>query len=125
MPSDPHFEVSVNTAANLLRTRLWGDIDGPCMHACVDEIERLLPSLGTNFKSFTDLSGLRSMDTACIPDTERMMDLCRKRGVSLVVRVIPDRSKDIGFSILSLFHYSHKVHIVTCPTLAEGERALA
>jgi hypothetical protein len=39
--------------------------------------------------------------------------------------VIPDPRKDIGFNILSLFHYRHDIHIVTCETLEEAKRALA
>jgi len=45
-------------------------------------------------------------------------------GVELVVRVIPDPHKDIGFNILSLFHYRRRVRIVTCPTLEEAMKAL-
>ncbi len=54
----------------------------------------------------------------------RVKELIREKGVALVVRVVPKRSKDIGFNILSLFHYPQKVHIVTCATLAEAEQAL-
>lgn len=120
-----NFEVSVNTTANLLRVSLRGTIDAKCMKACVDEVARQLPELRTNFKSFTDLSNIQSMDTACIPEVERLMNLCRDKGVNTIVRLIPKRSKDIGFSILSLFHYPKKVRIVTCETLTEAERALA
>jgi len=125
MARTPNFEVSVNTTANLLRVRLSGAIDVKCMKACVDEVARQLPELHASFKSFTDLSGIQSMDTDCVPEVERMMDLCREKGVATVARVIPKRSKDVGFSILSLFHYPKKVHIVTCATLAEAERALS
>jgi ABC-type transporter Mla MlaB component len=125
MARTPNFEVSVNVTTNLLRVRLSGSIDAKCMKACVDEVASQLPSLKTGFKSYTDLSGILSMDTDCVPEVERLMDLCREKGVDTVVRVIPKRSKDIGFSILSLFHYPKKVHIVTCPTVAEVERALA
>jgi ABC-type transporter Mla MlaB component len=125
MARTPNFEVSTNTTANLLRICLNGAIDAKCMKACVDEVARQLPTLHTNFKSFTDLSGIQSMDTDCVPEVERMMDLCRDKGVSTVVRLIPKHSKDVGFNILSFFHYPKKVHIVTCATAAEAERALA
>ena len=124
MARTPNFEVSVNLTTNLLRVRLSGSIDAPCMKACVDEIARQLPALQASFKSYTDLSGIQSMDTACVPEVERMMDLCREKGVAIVVRVIPKHSKDVGFNILSLFHYPKKVRILTCPTVAEAERAL-
>jgi ABC-type transporter Mla MlaB component len=125
MARTPNFEVSVNPTTNLLRVRLSGSIDAPSMKACVDEVALQLPSLRAGFKSYTDLSGILAMDTACVPEVERMMDLCRDQGVGTVVRVIPQRSKDVGFNILSLFHYPKKVRIITCPTVAEAERALA
>jgi len=53
------------------------------------------------------------------------MDLLNKQGVSTVVRVIPDPRKDIGFNILSLFHYRPDVQIVTCETLEEAMKVLA
>jgi len=120
----PNFEVSANSTVNLLRTRLSGDIDAKTMKACVDEIALQLPALRADFKVFTDLSGIKTMDTACVPEVERMMDLCRDKGVGTVVRVVPKRSKDVGFNILSLFHYPKKVHVLTCATVAEAERAL-
>jgi len=125
MARTPHFETSANTSANLLRIRLSGDIDAKCMQACVNEVAQLASTLTPNFKVFTDLSGIQSMDTACVPEVERLMDLCREKGVNRVVRLIPKRSKDVGFSILSLFHYPKQVHIVTCATQAEAERALS
>ena len=32
--------------------------------------------------------------------------------------------KDIGFGILSIFHYARRVRVVTCETRAEAERVL-
>jgi anti-anti-sigma regulatory factor len=84
-----------------------------------------LPNLTKGFKILTDLSGLNSMDALCVSELKRMMDLCRKSGVGTVARVIPDPAKDIGFNILSLFHYRDKVHVLTFQTLAEAEQALA
>ena len=46
-------------------------------------------------------------------------------GVAEVVRVIPDPQKDIGLNILSVFHYSRRVRIVTCESLAEAEELFA
>jgi hypothetical protein len=43
----------------------------------------------------------------------------------MVVRIIPDPRKDIGLSIMSVFHYRRGVRIVTCETLAEALSALA
>ncbi|MFT3868273.1 MAG: STAS domain-containing protein [Nibricoccus sp.] len=124
MPRTPNFEVTVNTAANQVRIHLSGDIDASSMKACVDEVARLGATVSQGFKVLTDLGGIKSMDASCVPEVERLMDLCRDQGVDTIVRVIPKRSKEIGFNILSLFHYPKSVKIVTCNTLAEAERAL-
>jgi hypothetical protein len=65
------------------------------------------------------------MDTECLTYIRSSMDILNKKGVAMVVRVIPDPQKDIGFNILSLFHYRHDVQIVTCGTLEEAMSALA
>jgi hypothetical protein len=64
------------------------------------------------------------MDLDCVPPLEGLMDLCRQAGVAMVVRVIPDPHKDIGFNILSVFHYPRRVKIVTCETMEEAQSAL-
>jgi anti-anti-sigma factor len=125
MAKPSNFEVTTNGTANLLRIRLSGNIDAASMQACVDAVASSLPALTTGFNVLTDLSGIKSMDAACVAHVERLMDLCRDKGVATVVRVIPKRSKDVGFNILSLFHYPKNVRIVTCPTPAEAERALS
>jgi len=53
------------------------------------------------------------------------MDLINQRGVSLIVRVIPDPAKDIGLNILTIFHYPRQPRIITCQKLAEAIQQLA
>jgi ABC-type transporter Mla MlaB component len=124
MKNDDRYSVSADVGKNLLSVRLLGDIDPDCMQACVDQIVSQLPNLTKGFTTLTDLSGLNWMDTRCVSEVERMMDLCRKAGVSTVARVIPDQSKDIGFNILSLFHYRNKVHVLTFQSLAEAQKVI-
>jgi len=71
-----------------------------------------------------DLTELQSMDVACAPHIEKAMDICNEKGASMVVRVIPDPHRDIGLQIMSYFHYSGDVQIVTCETLAQAEEIL-
>jgi anti-anti-sigma regulatory factor len=85
----------------------------------------MLAQVRPGFAVLADLSGLEAMDVECGPHIAKIMDLCKARGVSLVVRVMPDPKKDIGLNILSLVHYRGKVKIVTCATRAEAEHALA
>jgi hypothetical protein len=89
------------------------------------QLPALLDQLPTGFRLLSDLSGLESMDPASLTQIKSSMDVLNQRGVSMVVRVIPDPSKDIGLNILSLFHYHRGIRIVTCATMVEATAALA
>ena len=41
-----------------------------------------------------------------------------------MVRIVPDPKKDIGFQVMSYFHYGPDVNIVTCENMDEAMRAL-
>lgn len=101
-------------------------------HVGPEELEKanaklpaLLDRLPSGFRLLSDLSKLKSMDPACLAYIKTNMDLLNKRGVSKVVRVIPDPHKDIGLNILSLFHYRRGIPIVTCETMEEAMTVLA
>ena len=118
------YQVGVDKSKNLLRITYAERVGAEDTKRVEVEIPLLLAEVRAGFRLLTDLSRLESMDLACVPYIKRMMDLCNKKGVELVVRVIPDPQKDIGFNILSLFHYRRRVRIVTCPTLEEALKAL-
>ena len=48
-----------------------------------------------------------------------------EHGVELVIRVVPDPTKDIGFNIISRFHYQHSPRTVICETIAEAATLLS
>ena len=118
------FQVEVDKSKNLLKISYAQHVGPEDTKGVVEKAPTLLPDLRPGFRLLTDLSGLESMDLACVPYIKRMMDVCNKKGVEEVVRVIPDPQKDIGLSILSLFHYRRRVRIVTCTTLEEAMKAL-
>ena len=119
------FKVEVDKSKNLLKITYAQHV-GPEDTKHVEETipPLLLADLRPGFRLLTDLSSLESMDLACVPYIKRMMDVCNKKGVEMVVRVIPDPQKDIGLNILSLFHYRRRVRIVTCATHEEAMKAL-
>ena len=114
-----------DSASNLLKLSFTGRVGGDEAKSCAQEIEVLLEEAKPGFGLLTDLSALESMDLACVPYLEHTMDCCTKKGIETVVRVIPDARKDIGFNILSLFHYDRRVRIVTCETMQEALNILA
>ncbi len=101
-------------------------------HVGPDETERALTdirlALGRiepGFRLLADLIQLQSMEISCAPHIETAMDLFNKRGVSEIIRIIPDPRRDIGLQIMSYFHYSGDVRIVTCETVDEAMNLLA
>jgi len=92
---------------------------------CFEKIQKILTAFHPGFRLLADFTQMVSMDASCTPYLEQIMDLCSEKGVALVVRIIPDPRKDIGFNIMSLFHYAREVIIVTCTNREEAARALA
>jgi len=72
----------------------------------------------------TDMGRLDSISVDCGVEIGKTMEKCDQKGVGLIVRVIPDPKKDIGLSILSLFHYSRRPRAVTCENMLEAAKLL-
>ncbi len=85
------------------------------------QVQKILPELKKGFILLTDMSSLERMDLSARVFIEKAMDLLNKSGVSKVIRIIPDQKKDIGFNIMSLFHYSTGVPMHTYKSYQEAE----
>ncbi len=118
------YQAEIDKGRNLLRIRYAQHVTPEETKRWTEELKLMLTEVQPGFRLLTDLSELDSMDLACVPHIKAAMDLCNRKGVETVVRVIPDPQKDIGLNILSLFHYRRRVHIVTCETMAEAMKAL-
>lgn len=116
--------VEIDQPQNLLIIRYVGSVRPEEAEQCLGEVQAALPKMQTAFQLLADLSELEVMDVACAPHIEKAMDLCNERGISAVVRVIPDPKRDIGLQIMSYFHYGADVRIVTCETLTEAREIL-
>ncbi|MGB7768000.1 MAG: hypothetical protein WBN22_04000 [Verrucomicrobiia bacterium] len=79
-----------------------------------EDLATQLAEMSPGFRLLADFSDLESMGLDCEPWLGRMMELIGRAGVGLVVRIIPDPSKDIGMNILTVFHYPHRPRVVTC-----------
>jgi hypothetical protein len=82
-------------------------------------LEDLLAPLSKGFILISDFSGLMEMDFACWRPIAMMMEKMVQAGVSEVIRVMEDSSKDIGCSILASFHYPHNLRVQIRDNLAE------
>ena len=119
------FSVELDLPRRLLNMTYTHDVGSAEARFCVEEVRALLVNLQSGFRLLTDFTQLESMDAACSLYMEQIMDLCDQQGVAMVVRIVSDPHKDIGFNIMSLFHYAHDVPIVICSTVDEAEKALA
>ena len=119
------FLAMTNKAKRLLYFGYIQQVRAKDLQRGLEEMPALLADLPSGFRLLVDLARLESMDPACSPYIGKLMELCDQHGVGLVVRVIPDPAKDIGFSILSIFHYQHRPQAVTCETMAEAARLLS
>jgi anti-anti-sigma regulatory factor len=116
--------VTSNKEKQLLCFNYIGDVDPDQLARLEADVQALEAELKPGFRTLVDLSELDSMDLDCLKGLGRLMELADKNGVGLIVRVIPDPHKDIGFNILSIFHYVNRPQIITCKNMAEAGKHL-
>ena len=102
-----------------------GEVRRDELKRALEEVGALLADLPAGFRLLTDLERLESMDPAGLTEIGKLMEMCSKKGMELVVRAIPDPSKDIGLNILSIFHYGRRIRTVTCRNMVEAAKALS
>ena len=119
------FLVTSNKAKQLLCMNYFGHVTPGELQTGLEEMRVLLADLKPGFRLLADFARLESMDLACATGIGRMMELLDQGGVGLLIRVIPDASKDIGLDILSLFHYRRQPRMATCKSMGEAVRKLS
>jgi len=117
--------VTSNKSQRLLSFIYAGRVGPEELQAVWEETKALVAELPPGVRVLADLSHLDFMDPQCMAEIGRTMDLLHKHGVSLIVRAIPDESKDIGLNILTIFHYPNHPRIITCDSLPKALRQLA
>lgn len=110
---------------DLVEIRYGGGVSAQECETGLDQLRSELAKLETGFRVLVDLTQLESMDVSCAPFIEKAMDLCNEKGATTVVRIIPDPRRDIGMTIMSMFHYRGYVRIITCQSLAEANEILS
>ncbi|HEV3393872.1 MAG TPA: hypothetical protein VG103_10245 [Chthoniobacterales bacterium] len=114
----------VDESKSLLVIRYRGHVAAEETEKGLNDVRSGLAKLKSGFRLLVDLTELDRIDVGCAPFIEKAMDLCNEKGTSMVVRVIPDPHRDIGLQIMSIFHYSGDVLIITCQSLAEANQIL-
>jgi len=118
------FLATTNQAQRLLHLSYIQKVSVKDLQRGYQDVVTLLAELPKGFRMLADLGRLESMDVACAGILGKTMELMDQHGVELVVRVIPDPSKDIGLNIIGMFHYSKKIRIVNCQTMVEAAKVL-
>ncbi len=116
--------VTSNKSKQLLNVRFIGQVRPEEFQSSREELTTEIGALSPGFHYLVDFSQLESMGLDCLPVLGRVMELIGQTGPGLVVRVIPDPSKDIGMNILTIFHYPKHLKVVTCQNLIDAAKVL-
>ena len=119
------FLVTINRTKQLMYFGYIGHVVAEDLQRTAGDMETMLAEMPPGFRLLADFTRLESMDTACAPEIGKAMESFERHQVGLVVRVMPDPGKDIGFNIISAFHYKNRPQTVTCDTMEQAARLLS
>ena len=118
------FLATTNKKKKLLHISYIGRVDAEEIRHELKEIPALLEELPNGFTLVMDLERLDSMSLPSGQEIGKLMELCDKSGIEKVIRVIPDKKKDIGLQILYLMHYKHPPPVFVCERMKDVARLL-
>jgi anti-anti-sigma regulatory factor len=119
------YDAIANKQGNLLIIQYSGTVNRKETGKCVELVRSLIPGLKPGFTVITDLGRLTHMDFDCAQDLGTVMDMCNNAGVAYIRRVVPPPDADIGWNIISRFHYDEdNVSIKTYPSFYQAVKTL-
>lgn len=119
------FLATVDKKKRLLYLVYVGQVMAQELRKAREEFDELVGEIPTgSLRVLADFGRLGSMDAECVAELGKLMELCDVKGVEIVVRVVPDSSKDVGLNILAAFHYRTPLQTVTCQSMEEAAKAL-
>jgi hypothetical protein len=119
------FLVTINRTKQLMYFSYIGQVGVEDLQRSAGDLEAMLAEMPPGFRLLADLSRLESMDIACVPEIGRTMETLERHQVGLIVRLVPDPGKDIGFNIISAFHYKNRPPTALCDTMEQAARLLS
>jgi len=118
------YSVEVDRSQRLLVISAAQHVTADEARKTVEELRVLLKDIAPGFRVLADFRWLQSMDAAAAQHIASIMDLLSEKNIASVVRVMPDPHKDIGFNILSQFHYGPEIRVETFERLVDAFGAL-
>ena len=118
------FFATINKAKRLLYLSYIGDVRAGELQNARVEGAGLLADLPAGLRVLADFERMETMCAESVTELGKLMEMCDEKGVEIVVRVIPDPSKDIGLNILAAFHYRKPIRSVTCQNMQQAAEAL-
>jgi len=118
------YSVEVDRSQRLLVISAAQHVTADEARKTVEELRVLLKDIAPGFRVLADFRWLQSMDAAAAQHIAAIMDLLSEKNIASVVRVMPDPHKDIGFNILSQFHYGPEIRVETFERLVDAFGAL-
>ncbi len=117
-------KVSYNKEHNAIVIEFIGEVDAAQGEQQILDIKKAIPKDKKGFTLLVDLTLVEKMDPKVKGSIKKAMDLLNVNGVTKIFRVIPNPEKDIGLNIMSFFHYSPTVKIVTLPSRKDAQALL-
>ena len=87
------FYIHFDETENLLKLRIEQYFDEPEAKEWSRQVEVCLEKIPVGFKILTDLRDLETFDKSAVQYLDSVMDACNGKGVSKIVRIIPDKTK--------------------------------
>lgn len=110
----------INHPRNCLHLSFVGSVSPEEIRREAESLPGLLAGLDPDFTLMVDLERLDHMPKECAPEIGRLMEMFDKKAVAQVIRIISDRTKDIGFQVLALLHYKVQPPVMVCESLGDA-----
>lgn len=118
-------KISYEENLNAVIIKYSGKVDGQEMEKLLPTLRTLAASFKENFKVLADFWELEAISQDVREPLKKIMDFLNEKGVNEVLRIVPDSANDIGFNIMSAFHYSKDVRFQNVNSREEANARLA
>lgn len=113
--------VEINGSKRLLVISAAGHVSKEEVKQAAEQVHNALQNVAPGLRALTDFRGLESMRPSAASYIAEIMDVLVEKQVASVIRIIPNRGKDIALNILSQFQCARELPITTTvETLVEA-----